>query len=193
MGYSLSWLAVRGKPVDVVLGQLGLRGTGTREEIPESPIVGAELPGGWYLVLSNKDVQFLDDNVLSKMSAGCEVVTCFVEEHVMYSEAKGWEGGKAKWSVTHDAEKGLDHLQPTGEVPAAFGPIHERLRAELETAGENAVDFLFDVPAELAKVQTGFRHDEDCPGATGDPFEVLTSASASTSGLKRSWIRKLLG
>ena len=35
MGYSLSWLAVRGKPADVVLGQLGLQGTGTREEIPE--------------------------------------------------------------------------------------------------------------------------------------------------------------
>lgn len=34
---------------------LGLRATGTRAESPESNITGAELPGGWYMVVANRD------------------------------------------------------------------------------------------------------------------------------------------
>ena len=44
MGYSQSWLAVRGKPPAAVLDSLGLRGTGKREEIAESPIVARTCP-----------------------------------------------------------------------------------------------------------------------------------------------------
>lgn len=35
------------------------------------------------------------------------------------------------------------------------------------------LDALFDVPAELSKALTGFRHDEDIDGVTGDAFTVL--------------------
>jgi hypothetical protein len=49
MGFSVSWLAVRGKPSTAVLSELGLRGTGEYEEVPDSPhFWGANLPDGWY-------------------------------------------------------------------------------------------------------------------------------------------------
>jgi len=51
MGYSLSWLAVRGKPPEVVQGELGFRPTGEREEIPEADLSGVELPNSWYLIV----------------------------------------------------------------------------------------------------------------------------------------------
>ena len=47
MGFSMSWAAVRGGTPQAVHDALALRGTGTREEIAESDITGAMLPGGW--------------------------------------------------------------------------------------------------------------------------------------------------
>jgi hypothetical protein len=55
MGFSLSWAAVRGGTPQAVQEALSLRGTGTREEIPESDIAGTELPGGWYMIVSQHD------------------------------------------------------------------------------------------------------------------------------------------
>jgi len=53
MGFSLEWMAVKNGTRDSVLSALGLRGTGQREQIPESDLTGASLPAGWYMVVSN--------------------------------------------------------------------------------------------------------------------------------------------
>lgn len=198
MGYSQSWLAVRGKPPAVVLETLGLRGTGTREEIAESPIVGAELPTGWYLVVAGRSGhRLMRDQTLQRLSAGCEVVTGDVEEHVMVSVATGWKEGQRVWSVTHDAQRDMEHLQTEGELPAAFTSIRDRFRSEQQTAGGSKadVDYIFDVPVELAKTLTGYRHDADIPGAGADPYEVLveTSSDASASTGWPSLLKRLFG
>ncbi len=127
MGYSQSWLAVKGKLPTAVLETLGLRGTGTREEIAESPIVGAELPSGWYLVVAGRSGhRLMRDQTLQRLSAGCEVIACDVEEHVMVSVATGWKDSQRVWSVTHDAQRDMEHLQAEGELPAAFASIQRR-------------------------------------------------------------------
>jgi hypothetical protein len=182
MGFSLSWLAVRGKTPEALLEQLGLSRTGEHEEIPESEIVGAQLPGGWYVVVNDHDVRFVDDAVLEMVSVGGEAVTCFVEEHVMCSAATGWKNGKEVWAVIHEAERGLEHLAEDGRLPPELAAIRDRLGAE-EADG---VDYIFDVPVELAEALTGFRHDRDFPGAAeGDqPFEILTATR--TAGSRRS-------
>jgi len=178
MGYSLSWLAVKGKSAAAVRDELAIRGTGTHEEIPESDVVGAELPGGWYLVVANH-APVKDDAVLRSLSSGCELVTFFVEEHVMFSYAAGWSDGSMVWSVTHDAQQGLEHLETQGDLPAIFNSICDRLRSDQEAAGgrEAGVDYIFDVPVQLAESLTGHRHDQDIPGLGDRPFEVLVVAS----------------
>jgi hypothetical protein len=177
MGFSLSWLAVRGKDPRVLLQQLGLRGTGELEEIPESEIVGAQLPGGWYVVVNDHDVRFVDDAVLERISVGCEAVTCFVEEHVMCSAATRWNDGKEVWAVIHNAQERLDHLIEEGAPPSELAAIRDELRAKKA----DGVDFIFDVPVELAGVLTGFRHDRVFPGASEEdqPFEVLMATKPS--------------
>ena len=136
MGYSQSWLAVKGKPPAAVLETLGLRGTGTREEIAESPIVGTELPSGWFLVVAGcSGHQMTRDPILQRLSTGCEVVIGDVEEHVMVSFTAGWNDGQRVWSVTHDAQRDVEHLQAEGELPAAFTSIRDRLRSEQWTQG----------------------------------------------------------
>ena len=92
MGYSLSWLAVKGKSPQAVRDELGFRVTGEHEAMPESDLTAAELPNGWYLMVAHRSEQVVPDGVLKQLSAGCEDVTCFVEEHVMFSSATGLEG-----------------------------------------------------------------------------------------------------
>jgi hypothetical protein len=177
MGFALSWLAVKGTTAEKVRESLGLSSTGEREEIPESPVVGAALPGGWYLVVFNEG--FPEESTLKTLSGIGELVFAAVEEHVMYSTAAGYRDGERKWSVAHDAQKGITHLEADGELPDAFAAIRAAMLAEQEGAGgENAdVDYLFDVPVNLAAELTGFRHDQDVPGAEGEPFEVLAPRS----------------
>jgi hypothetical protein len=56
MGFSLSWIAINGMSPEKVQVALKLRGTGAREDVPDSPFAGAELPGGWYLVRSSRAI-----------------------------------------------------------------------------------------------------------------------------------------
>lgn len=175
MGYSLSWAAVRNGTLETVCSSCNLRQTGKREEIPESDVASAEIPGGWQLVLYNKNE--VDDQMLKKLSAEGEVVSCFVEDHVMFSSASGWVHGKQTWKVFHDCEKGKYHLEIAGTPPAALANIRNRLTEKQDAAGgEKAdVDYIYDIPAELAKALTGFRHDEDIQGTAGNVYQVLES------------------
>ena len=195
MGVSLSWMAVKGASRDSVLNALGLRGTQSFEELPESHLTGVLLPSGWYMVVANRGEYpaFMEDKTFARISASTEVVTCFVEEHVMCSHASQWRDGRELWSLMHTADTGgIEHLEVKGEPPPFFGSIQERLRGkQQEAGGKNAeVDYIFDIPVETAKHLTGYRHDHDIRGADERPFEVLETTAATP---KRSWLRRLLG
>lgn len=177
MGFALTWVAVRGKPRNRVLADLGLQETGVWKELPESPITGAQLPGDWYAVIFNRDTASLfDGDSLQRVSTGAEVVVCMVEEHVKCSGASGWKNGREVWSVRRDAE--AVGVAATGKLPKQYAAIARELQArqdaaEGEGSEEHGVDFLFDIPIELAHALTGYRHDRDIPGLRGPQFEVL--------------------
>jgi hypothetical protein len=176
MGFSLSWVAVQGQQPEVVLAEFVLRATGRYEELPEAPTVGAKLPGGWYIVVADGcDFPFVRQRALRRLSLASEVVMCTVEEHVMYSAAMGWADGREVWSVDHDAQQGIRHLDAQGVLPPAFAGIRDRLEAEQEAAGgdQARVDFISDVPVTLAERLTGFRHDRVLMRFGKAPFEVL--------------------
>lgn len=178
MGFSISWLAVQGKGRKAVLEELGLSATGQREEFPESPVTVAELPSGWLLVFANDfDADLVSDETLEALSAGCVVVACRVEEHVMVSYAQCYTSQVSTWRVLHDAERGVDHLDTKGDLPAEFSSIRDSLLAQQQAA--EGVDYVFDVPIALAQRLTSFRHDEGIPGAPEDLFEVVVPLPAS--------------
>jgi hypothetical protein len=178
IGFSVSWIAVRGKDSEVVLGELGLSATGERDELPgESPIGGAGLDGGWYVVVFDRyDHPLTGDEVLKELSRGCDVVAAGAEEHVMASDAEGWRDGERVWSIAHDADQGLQHLELEGSLPEGFEALrHERFE-ELEDAGgdEADVDYVFDIPLDVATQITGFSHTDSEPE---EGFAVLTEAT----------------
>ena len=98
----------------------------------------------------------------------------------MYSASVGWSDGRKMWSVVHDSEKAAGHLAVDGSVPAEFSQIRATQEAKQRTEDEAdaGVDCIFDVPIDLAKALTGFRHDESVAGSDPAPFEVLVHVLA---------------
>ena len=200
MGFSLSWIAVRGRSPEDVLATLELRPTGERSEhLPTRrvPFCWAKL-GDWVLVLSDSSSpwfgkRFVDESsaaerFLAELSRGCEVVACFVEEHVMYTRAAAWKDGVRRWSVAHASEQGIAHLQVEGEPPASFRTLAADARAA--QAADDEVDHVFEVPLNLARDVTDFRHD-----GGNLVFDVLTLAPERkpTQGPRRSFLDRILG
>ncbi len=164
MGFHVCWIASRGKAPEELRAQLKLRETPEREEIPESDVTGVLLPSGWYAVVFNDALPpELQDAALKRLSKDSELVAFVVEEASMVSSAHAFARGKRTWSVLHDFSKGPTHLDVSGVPPAHVAAIRERLLAQSQ-AQENPGDILFDLPAELSKALTGFRHDEAIVG-----------------------------
>jgi hypothetical protein len=181
MGYSLSWAALKGGNLQSACAALGLRATGKREEIAESKIAGAALPSGWYVIVFNRTE--IKDKTLEKLSQAGEVVGCFVEDHVMFSSASAWKNGRRVWYVAHNGEEDrVLHLETSGQLPPEFEEIRKKVFAEQEqeNAGRKEVDYVFELPAELAKELTGFRHDQS---TAGNVYEGLESAIGGENSL----------
>jgi hypothetical protein len=181
VGYSLGWVAVRGRDPQDLRTLVGGRDTRTRE-----------LPGGWHLVIADRGEHFVQDALLARLSAGAEAVGCFLEEHVMYSAAVGWVNGQKIWSVMHDSARAVTHLQVAGDAPPALEAIRQRRESAQRAAGGDTaqVDHLFEVPIELAKAVTGYRHDEDDDEADGPSPAPQAPTSLAA---KPAWWKRWLG
>jgi hypothetical protein len=152
MGVCLTWFAVRGKDPEAVLDELGLDKTGQRTVCPWPHIAGAELSDGWYLI-ERPNYECRDDDIPGQLSVGCEVMSLFVEEHVMFARVDCWKDGKRVWSVVHDSEEGGCHLETEGDLPPEFALIRDEIAAKKEQ-----MPFM-EIPCRLAATLTGYRFD----------------------------------
>jgi hypothetical protein len=179
MGAALSWFAVRGCSRDEALAELGLElGLEVGEDLPDRLGVG-ELPGGWLLFTSS-DLGELFESRFVALSCHGPAVGCAIEEHVMFMEARGFTDGAERWRVVHDPDNGTYHLGVQGDPPAELESIRRAAVAEQEAeGGEDAgVDYISDVPLDLAKTICGFKHDDDWP-ETLSFFELHRTKAAA--------------
>jgi len=163
MGFSIAWIAIRGTSKDDILAQLSLADTGEPDETNESPVSGAALPGGGYLLYFNDMAHPATQAAsMARLSEGGEALGCQVEEHVMASAAFQYRNGEKLWDVVHLSEEGLYHLAVDGKPPALLATIHAEMKATQDEQGglEADVDCLFEVPLMLANALCGYRHDE---------------------------------
>src|SRR5205823_3148770 len=131
-------LEIHGEPIDDLPRWLGV---GT-------------LPKDWLLFVFNDDLDSAFEERFVALSRHGPAVACAIEEHVMFQEARGYEGGAETWRITHDPNKGgsLYHLQTAGQPPANFAALHRKaVRQQDAEGGEDAgVDFISDVPLDVA-------------------------------------------
>jgi hypothetical protein len=172
MGFRVQLIAVAGKEPRAVQRAFGVTATGRREEIAESPVVGAEMPDGAYLLYINDSGRITpEDEVFARLSEDASLVACYVNETVMESYACAWADGAKRWSVFHDAQQGIKHLETCGALPPEFQAIRDRLFVQQNAEG--GADFIFDIPVELFAAVGGIRYDHDLADAGPDPWEIL--------------------
>lgn len=177
MGFHISWVAVHGKSPAQVCSELNLQDTDEQSPYPETDVDALKLDSGWYLLHFNDPLPpELELAILGPLSMGAEVVKCVIEETSMVSMASYLSNGKEKWSIVHDSEQGLTHLDVSGDLPDCYEEIKNRLLAQLN-ADEDPCDYLFDVPAEVCKSITGFRHDDVREDEDSNPFAVMERSS----------------
>lgn len=124
MGLSLSFIASQGPDPLESLG-LSADGKTLRAEPlpPPARFVAFEL-GGWRVVMSD-DHRFASRERVSAAAQGGVAIGVYMEEHVMVSGAFGAKDGQLTWSVQHDPEHGLEHLDVWADPLAdrIFRPI----------------------------------------------------------------------
>jgi hypothetical protein len=178
MGYSLAWLATRGKPIESLFAELNLRRTGTAGQYTDDPMVGAPLEDGWYLLVARGcDHRMITDPVLKTISRGCRMIACSVEEHMTWSLTMEWDNGRELWSVYHQGDEEVHNLTASGALPDFFASIRDEIMAEQAAEGgaDAGVDCVFEAPLELARRITGFRHSSD-ENVSGQ-FEILLEST----------------
>ena len=184
MGYAISWIAFKDKTAAQTAELLALSPTGEYEEMPESMFSGVLLDNEWYVVVINDYAhEFVRERTLQRVSATAEVVAAAIEEHVMFSSAESWKNGNLIWKVTHASESGPRHLEEHGTLPERYLSVKERLLAaqQREDEGAREVDYVFDLPLELAEAIVGFKHDKVLDAR----FETLKPVGAGSGLLSR--------
>jgi hypothetical protein len=194
MGYSLSWLALEDADGVVAAECLGLEQTSERSEPGEAPLVGAALPGGWYLVVADRcDHLLVSDPVVRVASRDRAVVAVSLEEHVMVSVASLWSASERRWRVSHrERDEDVRDLAVSGEPPSTLAAVVEEARRaqDHEPSDANGVDHFFDVPLVLARQLAGFKHDDfPTPGVDGAFVALRAVPGGALAGARRLWWR----
>jgi hypothetical protein len=191
MGFKIVWLAFQGLDKAQLLERLGMTDTGEPDEVCEAPFSLCEGPTGWMILFAN-DFGFGDKAQIAALSADSRVLLCRIHEGLMFSRAALYENGAQTWAVTHDAQEGLHDLHISGAPPEPLDAIRERLTGAQNADETGEVDFIFDIPVELAQSLTGYRHDVYAP-ETWAFTRLHRSAPTSTKGSSADLMGRLKG
>jgi len=190
MGFSISWLAVKTDDLDRLFEIAENSPTSEADEWLEAKFSGSGLQGGWYFIQAQGcDHPIISADSLSKVSALGETVACSVEEHVMVCVAEGWRGGVRSWSISHDAQQGMFDLSADGELPAHYEAIKDDFVGQQNAeGGEDAdVDFIFEIPLQVARKICGYKHDEGSPPWVPPGPVAFTRPGASLGASGKPW------
>jgi hypothetical protein len=174
MGFTISWVAYKDLPLAEAALAFGLLQSGQSETVLDYEANGARV-GNWSIVVFNDlKPDLAEPRELARLSSGREIVVVHISETTMMQWAERWKNGRQVWNVQHTSEEGPRHLETTGSLPAEFAEIRRRRFAEQdeEDAGDAAVDFIADIPLDLAEAATGFRHDS----TEAEFFELVPDA-----------------
>lgn len=88
--------------------------------------------------------------------------------------------------MTHDSDTGGRHLAVEGAPPAELPTLTEKWFAEQDAQDAQKddpfrADYIFEIPVELAELETGYRHDS----SGWDMVELVSTAPARKGFLQR--------
>lgn len=183
MGFSVAWVAVRGKDPAEVRAAFGVQALAPREvpagRAPE--LIGLSLAGGWYLIIDSffRELHASPERVLPRLSRGAEAIVCRNVDSTDYCDAEGWRDGKLIWFVANDAGAAeLPWFAWLTTWPWHWGQLGSgRLIQGRPPARYGELQGKADAPVDLAQEIVGFRHDEMPPWSSAHEELVVTDAS----------------
>jgi hypothetical protein len=162
MGFMCSWIAIRTAAKDAVLDHLGMVETGmpVQPASREKPMSVHQSADGWLYIFA-EDFEWADPWQVQDLSRfGLTLGVQFEDKIDMTAIVRAAENGRELWSVSHVNDP--DHaLDITGQPPAELDAIrrkYEKMQAEED---DDDVDYLQEIPLELARSLSGYRVDED--------------------------------
>lgn len=188
MGLSHSWIAVKGASREAALQSLGMEADREIGDGFPRKVGIAELPGAWLLVVTTDSERAFKPPFVELARLG-PAVACGEDEHVMFSEARGYDDGREAWRVVRDSsEEPYCHVAVSGNPPAELERIRKEHFAKQDAeGGEDAgVDCIFEIPPRLAQSICGFRIAEELEGVS---FTELRRAGAKNGG----FLQRLFG
>jgi hypothetical protein len=168
MGFNVQLIAVSGKAPHQVQAEYGVVPTAEYTEVPDSPVVGALLPGGAYLLFINDRV-LPHEHDFSRLSHRGSLVAFYVYEGVGDSYATAWKNGNELWTVYWDGQR--HRLHTSGQLPVDYESISAPPLAQQK---KDDCSDIFEIPVELFVAHGGIRYNQDPPGAGPKPWEILT-------------------
>ncbi len=186
MGYAHDWVSVSGLDKDEVLARLGLVDRGEPLDYPRrGDLAWALTPQGRVVFVT--DYEELSRDRIAELSRGASLVAARAEGYDCTSSVWGYEDGRQIWSVasaiTDQAERLYDEdsqesLIVQGDLPSEFAVIRDRHLAKRELEDDDAEDFLFMAPLELAEALGGWEPEGEI-GQDLQFFRVMSAGGRS--------------
>jgi hypothetical protein len=175
MGFRINYIAAKCSAEDMArLFMLDLGAT-SDEQLHDGDWLAHIKTSGWT-VLWIEDETFISKNrkMISKASEFCDVIACDVNETVMWSAAEYFKDGELVWKLTHSGESNITDLYEEGSVPERVSLLKAEALKSLEEEGDDAPDYMFDVPLDAAADFIKFRHDEVLKGDDVETFYAVS-------------------
>jgi len=177
MGFRICYFASR-LPAIALASSLNLEVGEKVQEFPDGEGWVAGLKNSGWSILWSEDETFgsRSERLLATSSVKADLIHCEANETCMWSSAVFWSDGRPRWTVTHagDGENIYD-LSTDGELPEPFEDIKNKHFVSQKQDAD--VDHIFEIPLELAKFFTGFRHDTYLEPDDVDAFHIVRAQS----------------
>lgn len=190
MGFSVEWVAFKDMSADAVCDAIDAQRTGQHGDLFDADIMGAELPNGMYLVFMDGRGAHLGMamDLPEKTGIQGEAFSYTCQDTSMTTMLSGWRDRQQIWEIMRypgvDEDRHPDDVNSpqgfsvNGELPAAASRIMQQAQQQQQEAsetGDEMVDYLYEVTADLGYELTGFQHDRQVPESV--KFEILTIGS----------------
>jgi len=177
MGWMCSWIAVRSGDKSALLKQLDMVETGelVTPGCDQSAMSVHQTEDGWTIIFS-EDFGWADSKQLLELSQlGMAIGVQFEDKVAMETSIHAADAGKILWSVARNAEEDQP-LEVSGTPPGEFTAIRQKF--ERNQAEDDSIEWLSEIPLELARTISGYRVDED-------PIEFVALDPVSASKAKK--------
>lgn len=189
MGFSHSWIAVRGLTREAALEALAMEVSDVRTDLLEGTAL-FDWPNGWLVVVSDDYQEALQGQLSELGSLGEVAIACGTNDDAQYFAACGYQDGSDVWSVRVNPAKHV--FRVVGYPPEQMDPFI----AEAKAAEADGVDLFSAIPAALAESICGFALDGDLGAIKHVSLKstgVKPRSQARSASSKSGFLARLFG